>query len=103
MQMDRLGHSELIECDKSVIVKRFSVHARDFEILGPIFSDSASIHARKNAMIVNLEFIRATVTKEELLLLNPLQQEVLPFVDQLSRHLLQKNSSQDNMMQLLGI
>ncbi|XP_057778648.1 magnesium transporter MRS2-4 isoform X2 [Salvia miltiorrhiza] len=90
MRMDRLGQSELIECDKSVIIKRVSIPARDLRILGPIFSHSSSILAREKAMIVNLEFIRAIVTAEEVLLLDPLQQEVLPFVDQLRRQLPQK-------------
>ncbi|VAH05970.1 unnamed protein product [Triticum turgidum subsp. durum] len=43
--------------------------------------------AREKAMVINLEFIRAIVTAEEVLLLDPLMQEVLPFVDQLRQHL----------------
>ncbi|KAL0375951.1 UNVERIFIED_CONTAM: Magnesium transporter MRS2-4 [Sesamum calycinum] len=78
MRMDRWGQSELIECDKSVIIKRVSIPARDLRILGPIFSHSSSILAREKAMIVNLEFIRAIVTAEEVLLLDPLRQEWLP-------------------------
>lgn len=50
-------------------------------------------------MIVNLEFIRAIVTAEEVLILEPYQQEVLPFVAQLKRQLPQKSSSQDNETQ----
>ncbi|KAK6143758.1 hypothetical protein DH2020_024106 [Rehmannia glutinosa] len=92
MRMDRLGQSELIECDKSVIIKRVSIPARDLRILGPIFSHSSSI----------------IVTAEEVLLLDPLRQEVLPFVDQLRRQLPQKSpskyvadqmASQDNELQ----
>ena len=41
-------------------------------------------------MVVNLEFIKAIVTAEEVLLLDPLRQEVLPFVDQLRQQLPQK-------------
>ncbi|GER45932.1 magnesium transporter MRS2 [Striga asiatica] len=91
MTMDRLGQSELMECDKNFIIKRVSIPARDLRILGPIFSHSSSILAREKAMIVNLEFIRAIVTAEEVLLLDPLRQEVLPFVDQLRRLLPQKS------------
>ncbi|KAL1549660.1 Magnesium transporter MRS2-4 [Salvia divinorum] len=98
MRMDRLGQSELIECDKTVIIKRVSIPARDLRILGPIFSHSSSILAREKAMIVNLEFIRAIITAEEVLLLDPLQQEVLLFVDQLRRQLPQK-ISQDKEIQ----
>lgn len=38
-------------------------------------------------MVVNLEFIKAIVTAEEVLLLDPLRQEVLPFVEQLRQQL----------------
>ena len=42
-------------------------------------------------MVVNLEYIKAIVTAEEVLLLDPLRQEVLPFVDQLRHQLSHKN------------
>lgn len=38
-------------------------------------------------MVVNLEFIKAIVTAEEMLILDPLCQEVLPFVEQLKQQL----------------
>ncbi|GAV61198.1 CorA domain-containing protein [Cephalotus follicularis] len=87
MRFDRFGVSELVECDKSSIIKRVSIPARDLRILGPLFSHSSNILAREKAMVVNLEFIRAIVTAEEVLLLDPLSQEVLPFVDQLRQQL----------------
>ena len=45
-------------------------------------------------MVVNLEFIKAIVTAEEVLLFDPLRQEVIPFVDQLRKLLATKSSSQ---------
>lgn len=42
--------------------------------------------AREKAIVVNLEHIRAIVTAEEILILDPLCQEVLPFIDQLRQH-----------------
>ncbi|OIT38186.1 PREDICTED: magnesium transporter MRS2-4 [Nicotiana attenuata] len=87
MRFDKRGQSELIEWDKSAIIKRAGIPARDLRILGPIFSHSSSILARERAMVVNLEFIRAIITAEEVLLLDPLRQEVLPFVDQLRQQL----------------
>ena len=47
--------------------------------------------AREKAMVVNLEFIKAIVTAEEVLLLDPLRQEVLPFVEQLRQQLPHKS------------
>ncbi|XP_057977193.1 magnesium transporter MRS2-4 isoform X2 [Malania oleifera] len=91
MRFDRFGQSELLECDKSVIIKRAAIPGRDLRILGPLFSHSSTILAREKAMVVNLEFIKAIVTAEEVLLLDPLRHEVLPFVDQLRRQLPQKS------------
>ncbi|XP_047338635.1 magnesium transporter MRS2-4 [Impatiens glandulifera] len=93
MRFDRFGHSELIECDKSTIIRRASIPARDLRILGPVFSHSSNILAREKAMVVNLEFVKAIVTAEEVLLLDPLRQDVLPFVDQLRQQLPNISSS----------
>lgn len=50
-------------------------------------------------MVVNLEFIKAIVTAEEVLLLDPLRQEVLPFADQLRQQLPQSRvDEQDNQL-----
>lgn len=43
MRFDRSGRSELVECDKSAIVRRAAIPARDLRILGPVFSHSSSI------------------------------------------------------------
>ncbi|KAM2716096.1 hypothetical protein EV2_045621 [Malus domestica] len=93
MRFDRFGVSELVECDKNAIIRRAAIPARDLRILGPVFSQSSSILAREKAMVVNLEFIKAIVTAEEVLLLDPLRQEVLPFADQLRQQLPQKSQS----------
>ncbi|CAO2815415.1 unnamed protein product [Amaranthus hypochondriacus] len=91
MKFDIFGESELTEWDKSSIIKRFGIPARDLRILGPVFSHSSNILARERAMVVNLEFIKAIVTAEEVLLLDPLRQEALPFVEQLRQQLSHKS------------
>ncbi|XP_020691871.2 putative magnesium transporter MRS2-G, partial [Dendrobium catenatum] len=45
------------------------------------------ISAREKAIVINLEFIKAIVTAEEVLLLDPLCQEVLPFVEHLRQQI----------------
>ncbi|WVZ22425.1 hypothetical protein V8G54_000969 [Vigna mungo] len=87
MRFDRSGRSELVEWEKNAIVHHAAIPARDLRILGPVFSHSSNILAREKAMVVNLEFIKAIVTAEEVLLLDPLRQEVLPFVEQLRQQL----------------
>lgn len=44
-------------------------------------------------MVVNLEFIKAIVTAEEVLVLDPTRHEVLPFVDQLRLQLPHRSSA----------
>ncbi|KAJ1386114.1 putative magnesium transporter MRS2-4 [Sesbania bispinosa] len=100
MRFDRSGRSELVEWEKNTIIRHASIPARDLRILGPVFSHSSNILAREKAMVVNLEFIKAIVTAEEVLLLDPLRQEVLPFVEQLRQQLPHKN--QQPPKQLLG-
>lgn len=87
MRFDRFGKSELVEWEKNTIIRHAAIPARDLRILGPVFSHSSNILAREKAMVVNLEFIKAIVTAEEILLLDPLRQEVLPFVEQLRQQL----------------
>lgn len=91
MRFDRSGRSELVEWEKNAIVRHAAIPARDLRILGPVFSHSSNILAREKAMVVNLEFIKAIVTAEEVLLLDPLRQEVLPFVEQLRQQLPSKS------------
>jgi hypothetical protein len=43
IRFDRTGQSEILECDKSVIIKRAGIPARDLRILGPVFSQSSNI------------------------------------------------------------
>ncbi|KAI3972670.1 hypothetical protein MKX01_019328 [Papaver californicum] len=91
MKFNQFGESEIFELDKNAIIKRVSIPARDLRILGPVFSQSSNILAREKAMVVNLEFIKAIVTAEEVLLLDPLCQEVIPFVEQLKQQLPHKS------------
>jgi magnesium transporter len=93
MRFDVEGNSEVLECDKQTIMKRVSIPKRDLRILGPLFSQSSNILAREKAMVVNLEFIKAIVTAEEVFVLDPLNQAVLPFVDQLRQQLPLKSPS----------
>lgn len=93
MKFDKNGNSELMEWDKTSIIKRVGIPPRDLRILGPLFSHSSNILARERAMVVNLEFIKAIVTAEEVLLLDPLRQEVLPFVEQLRQQLPHKSQN----------
>ncbi|CAL0329912.1 unnamed protein product [Lupinus luteus] len=97
MRVNQEGQTEMVEWDKNTIIRYASIPARDFRILGPVFSHSYNILAREKAIVVNLEFIKAIVTAEEVLLLEPLRQEVIPFVEQLRQQLPYK--TQPNKLQ----
>lgn len=124
MRFDRTGAMEVVECDKSTIIKRASVPARDLRILGPVFSHSSNIlgnildlplyiisstvmntfylwfcAAREKAIVVNLEVIKLIVTAEEVLLLDPLRPEVLPFVERLKQQFPQSTDASENVVQ----
>ncbi|KAL6907677.1 hypothetical protein ACP4OV_002716 [Aristida adscensionis] len=85
MRLDRRGGCEVFMCDKAFVAERTGVHTRDLRVIGPLLSRYPSITAREKAMVINLEFIRAIVTADEILLLEPLAHEVLPFVDKLRK------------------
>ncbi|CAN7047745.1 hypothetical protein Bca4012_073708 [Brassica carinata] len=99
MRFDRTGAMEVVECDKSTIIKRASVPPRDLRILGPVFSHSSNILAREKAIVVNLEVIKLIVTAEEVLLLDPLRPEVLPFVERLKLQFPQITNASGNVVQ----
>ncbi|CAN6290742.1 unnamed protein product [Urochloa humidicola] len=86
MRMDRWGGCEVFMCDKAFVAERSGVHARELRVVGSLLSRFPSIQAREKAMVINLEFIRAIVTADEILLLEPLAQEVIPFIDKLRHH-----------------
>ena len=45
------------------------------------------VAARENAMVVNLEFVKAIITAEEVYFLDPMNRDVKPFVEQLRMQL----------------
>ncbi|KFK44735.1 hypothetical protein AALP_AA1G296100 [Arabis alpina] len=95
MRFGRTGAMEVKECDKTTIIEHTSIPARDLRILGPVFSHSSNILAREKAIVVNLEVLKAIITAEEVLLLDPIRPEVLPFVDRLKQQFPQRNGSEN--------
>ncbi|XP_013633080.1 PREDICTED: magnesium transporter MRS2-4-like [Brassica oleracea var. oleracea] len=95
MRFSRNGNTEVIECDTRTIMKRVSIPARDLRIRGPLFSSSSNILGREKSIIVNLENIKAIVTANEVLLLDPLRPQVLSLIDQLKKQFPQRNVPED--------
>lgn len=60
MRFDHSGRSELVELDKSAIIRRAAIPARDLRILGPVFSHSSSILGNFNILCM-INFIKYEV------------------------------------------
>ncbi|MCD7472482.1 Magnesium transporter MRS2-I [Datura stramonium] len=85
--VDSKGQSSILDLDKYAIMKRVSIHARDLRILDPLLSYPSAILGREKAIVLNLEHIKAIITTDEVLLRDPLDDNVLPVVEELQRRL----------------
>ncbi|XP_076930596.1 magnesium transporter MRS2-I-like isoform X1 [Bidens hawaiensis] len=87
VSVDTNGQSTVLDLDKYGIMKRVSIHARDLRLLDPLLSYPSAILGREKAIVLNLEHIKAIITTEEVLLRDPLDDNVIPIVEELQRRL----------------
>ncbi|KAL7198685.1 hypothetical protein ACSBR2_021065 [Camellia fascicularis] len=87
MLLDHTGQGTILDLDKYEIMQRVPIHARDLRILDPLLSYPSIILGRERAIVLNLEHIKAIVTSEEVLLRDPLDDNVIPIVEELQRRL----------------
>nr|XP_009793323.1 PREDICTED: magnesium transporter MRS2-I-like isoform X3 [Nicotiana sylvestris] len=85
--VDSKGESSILDLDKYAIMKRVPIHARDLRILDPLLSYPSAILGREKAIVLNLEHIKAIITTDEVLLRDPLDDNVAPVVEELQRRL----------------
>ncbi|XP_028792204.1 magnesium transporter MRS2-I isoform X2 [Neltuma alba] len=76
--LDRNGNGTVLDVDKYAIMRRVEIHARDLRILDPLLSYPSTILGREKVIVLNLE----------VLLRDPLDDDVIPIVEQLQRRLL---------------
>ncbi|XP_028758404.1 magnesium transporter MRS2-I-like isoform X2 [Neltuma alba] len=76
--LDRNGNRTVLDVDKYAIMRRVEIHARDLRILDPLLSYPSTILGREKVIVLNLE----------VLLRDPLDDDVIPIVEQLQRRLL---------------
>lgn len=84
---DRKGQSLVLDLDKYSILKRVPIHTRDLRIIDPLLSYPSAILGREKVIVLNLEHIKAIITTEEVLLRDPLDDNVIPIVEELQRRL----------------
>ncbi|GAA0148314.1 RNA splicing factor [Lithospermum erythrorhizon] len=85
--MDGFGNETILDVDKYYIMHRVQIHARDLRIIDPLLNYPSTILGRERAIVLNLEYIKAIVTSEEVLLRDPLDENVTPVVEELRRRL----------------
>ncbi|KAK4797945.1 hypothetical protein SAY86_030271 [Trapa natans] len=85
--LDTDGQGAVLDVDKYAIMHRVQIHARDLRILDPLLSYPSTILGRERAIVLNLEHIKAIITAEEVLLRDPLDENVIPVVEELQRRL----------------
>lgn len=82
------GETEVFDLDKYAIMRRVRIPARDLRILDPLLSYPSTILGRERAIVINLEHIKAIITAEEVLLRDPLDDDVVPIFEELQRRLM---------------
>nr|XP_017253284.1 PREDICTED: magnesium transporter MRS2-I-like isoform X2 [Daucus carota subsp. sativus] len=88
IMLDSWGSEKsVLDVDKHAIMQRFHIHARDLRVLDPLLSYPSTILARDNAILLNLEHIKAIITAQEVLLRDPLDDNIIPVVEELRRRL----------------
>lgn len=93
IRLDCTGQGETLDVDKYAIIHRVQIHARDLRILDPLLSYPSTILGRERAIVLNLEHIKAIITAEEVLLRDPLDENVIPVVEELQRRLPTSNAT----------
>uniref|UniRef100_A0A6V7QS38 Magnesium transporter n=1 Tax=Ananas comosus var. bracteatus TaxID=296719 RepID=A0A6V7QS38_ANACO len=85
--LDANGEGTIMDVDKYAIMHRVEIHARDLRILDPLLSYPSTILGRERAIVLNLEYIKAIITADEVLLRDPTDDNVIPVVEELRRRL----------------
>lgn len=85
--LDCSGEGTILDVDKYAIMHRVQIHARDLRILDPLLSYPSTILGREKAIVLNLEHIKAIITADEVLLRDPMDDNVIPIVEELRRRL----------------
>ncbi|XP_024023743.1 magnesium transporter MRS2-I isoform X2 [Morus notabilis] len=78
--LNQTGEGAILDVDKHAIMRRIHIHARDLRILDPLLSYPSTILGRE-------KHIKAIITAEEVLLRDPLDDNVIPIVEELQRRL----------------
>ncbi|KAK9684233.1 hypothetical protein RND81_10G195600 [Saponaria officinalis] len=94
--VDSTGFGTVLDLDKTSIMQRVHIHARDLRILDPLLSYPSTILGREKAIVLNLEHLKAIITADEVLLRDPSEENVIPVVEELQRRLCPQGDGKDS-------
>ncbi|CAK9323502.1 unnamed protein product [Citrullus colocynthis] len=87
VSLDHEGRSTILDVDKYAIMQRVQINARDLRLLDPLLSYPSTILGRERVIVLNLEHIKSIITADEVLLRDPMDENVVPIVEELQRRL----------------
>lgn len=99
--IDTKGNSEVVELDKSTLMRRCSLPSRDLRLLDPLFIYPSSILGREKAIVVSLEQIRCIITADEVILKNSVEESVQQYKFELCKRLEVSRDSYGKIPKLL--
>ncbi|KAH1258373.1 Magnesium transporter MRS2-I [Glycine max] len=85
--LDHYGKGTVLDADKYAIMRLVQIHARDLRILDPLLSYPSTILGRE-------KHIKAIITADEVLLRDPMDDDVVPIVEELRRRLPQVSAAE---------
>lgn len=97
LSLEASGHTSCVQVDKLQIAEQTGIQLRDLRLLDPHLATSypSALKSRESALIMNLEFVKAVVTSNALLLFNPEDANAVRFVETLQQRLQGKASADD--------
>lgn len=95
--IDQDGNFEILELDKTTIMRHCSLPARDLRLLDPLFIYPSTILRREKAIVVNLEQIRCIITADEVILMNSLAGCVVQYYLELCKRLQTNKDQADDL------
>lgn len=87
----------MIQADKYRLTHKLGVQGRDLRIMDSLASGCpAAILCRDKALVVSLEHIKVIITTNSVLVMNPEDEDVLPFITELKMKLIMSSQANPN-------
>lgn len=85
LRIDQNGETSMMQADKYKLTHKLGVQGRDLRIMDPSLATSypSAILCRDKALVISLEHIKVIITTGNVLVMNPEDENVLPFITEL--------------------